>query len=153
MRLAVRIAIILLLLPAAEFLAFLLVAWEIGFFPALGLILFTSLAGVLVLRRLNGGQFAQFRRVWRERQVNETALQGGGLLVATGAILLLLPGFITDLMGAMLLVPPFRRGVGAALGRALQPRRHPDEPPAIDLAPTEWRALPDRKPRRPRRKA
>jgi UPF0716 protein FxsA len=151
MRLAVRIAIILLLLPAAELLAFLLVAWAIGFFPAIGLMLLTSLAGGLVLRRVSGGQFGQFRRVLREREVTETAVRGRGPLVALGGILLLLPGFITDLIGAGLLVPPIRRRFGAAFGHALRRRSRPDGPRVIDLAPDEWRALPDRKPRRPRR--
>jgi len=152
MRLALRIAIILLLLPAAELLAFVLVAWIIGFLPAIGLMLLTSLAGVLVLRRVSGGQFAQYRRVWRERQVSETALRGRGPLVALGGILLLLPGFITDLVGLGLLVPPIRRRLGAAFARGLAQRARPNGPPVIDLAPDEWRALPDRKPRRPRRR-
>ncbi len=152
MRLAVRIAIILLVLPAAELLAFWLVAWAIGFFPAIGLMLLTSLAGGLVLRRVNGGQFGQFRRVLREREVTEAALQGRGPIVALGGILLLLPGFITDLLGAGLLVPPIRRRFGATLGRALERRARPSGPPVIDLAPTEWRALPDRKPRQPRQR-
>lgn len=152
MRLAVRIAIFLLLLPAAELLAFLVVAWAIGFFPAIGLMLLTSLAGGLVLRRVSGGQFAQFRQMLREREVPETAPGGHGLLVALGGILLLLPGFITDLVGAGLLVRPIRRRVGAALGRVLRHRSRPSGPPVINLAPDEWRALPDRKPRQPRRR-
>jgi len=151
MRLAVRIAIFLLLLPAGELLAFGLVVWAIGLLPAVGLMLLTSLAGGLVLGRLGGGQFGQFRRVLREREVSDTALRGRGPLVALGGILLLLPGFITDVVGAGLLVPPIRRRLGAALGRALRRRSRPDGPLVIDLAPDEWRALPDRKPRRPRR--
>ena len=148
MRMALRIAIFLLLLPAAELLAFLLVAWAIGFFPAIGLMLLTSLAGGLILRRVSGGQFAQFRRVLRDREVTETTLRGHGPLVALGGILLLLPGFITDLIGAGLLVPPIRRRFGAALGRVLRHRTRPSGPPVIDLAPDEWRTLPDRKRRR-----
>ena len=95
MRLALRIALFLLLLPAAEFLVFLLVAWEIGFLPALGLMLLTSLAGALVLRRVNRGGFGEFRRVLRDRKVSAGTTQAGGLLVAFAGILLLLPGFIT----------------------------------------------------------
>jgi len=151
MRLTVRIAIALLVLPAAELLAFLLVAWAIGFFPAIGMLLLASLAGILVLRHVGGGQFARLRRVLRERQVSEMELRGRGPFVALAGILLLLPGFITDLMGVGLLVPPIRRRVGAALGRALQNSGRRDGPPVIDLAPDEWHALPDRKPHRPRR--
>src|SRR5579883_1060383 len=103
MRSALRIAAFLLLLPAAEFLVFLLVAWAIGFWTALGLMLLTSLAGVFVLRRINRGGFTAFRRL------------------------------------------------GAALGRAIRRKPQTTGPGAvIDLAPTEWKALPDRKPRRSR---
>jgi len=153
MRLAMRIAIFLLLLPAAEFLAFLLVAWAIGFLPALGLMLLTSLAGGVVLRHVSRGQFGQFRRTLRDREVSAAATQAGGLLVALAGILLLLPGFITDLLGAGLLVPPLRRRFGGALARALRRKRPPAGPATvIDLAPTEWRAISEGKPRRPRRR-
>ena len=151
MRFAMRIAIFLLLLPAAELLAFVLVAWAIGLLPAIGLMLLTSFAGALVLRRVNGGQFAQFRRVARERTVTDSDVRGRGLFVALGGILLLLPGFITDLMGAGLLVPPIRRRLRAALGRVVARRTRPSGPLVIDLAPGEWQSLPDRKPRRPPR--
>ena len=150
MRLALRIAVVLLVLPAAELLVFLLVAWAIGFLPALGLLLITSFAGALVLRRVNRGQFTQFRRVLRDREVTASATQGGGLLVAFSGILLVLPGVITDLLGAGLLIPPLRRRLGAALGRAIQRRSPSSGPSVIDLAPSEWKAIPDRKPRRPR---
>ena len=154
MRLAIRIAICLLLLPAAEFLAFLLVAWAIGFLPALGLMLLTSLAGGVVLRYVSGGQFGQFRRVLRDQDVSRaaTARAVASIVARAAEFLLLLPGFITDLGGLGLLVPPIRRWFGAALGGALQRRARPGDPRVIDLAPTEWRALPDRKPRRPRRR-
>ena len=151
MRLALRIAAFLLLLPAAEFLVFLLVAWAIGFFQAVGLMLLTSLAGALVLHRINRGGFTEFRRVLRDREVTATTTQGGGLLVGVAGILLVLPGFITDLLGLGLLIPPLRRRFGAALGRALR-RKPPTTGPGavIDLAPSEWKAIPDRKPRRAR---
>jgi UPF0716 protein FxsA len=151
MRLALRIAVVLLLLPAAEFLVFLLVAWAIGFLPALGLLLLTSLAGALVLRRVNRAQLTQVRRVLRDRKVTASATQGGGMLVAFAGILLMLPGFITDLLGAGLLVPPLRRRLGAALGHAIRRKPPATGPIVIDLAPGEWKAIPDRKPRRPSR--
>ena len=153
MRWALRIAVFLLLLPVAEFLVFLLIGWAIGFFPALGLVLLTSFAGALVLRRVNRGQFSEFRRVLRDREVTTRTTRGGGLLVALAGILLLLPGFITDLLGAGLLVPALRRRFGAALGQAMRRKARPPDPGAvIDLAPGEWKAIPDRRSRRPRRR-
>jgi UPF0716 protein FxsA len=152
MRLAVRIAVVLLLLPAAEFLVFLVIAWAVGLLPALGLMLLTSFAGAFVLRRVNRGQFSEFRRMLHNREATARATQRGGLVVALAGILLILPGFITDFLGAGLLVPPLRRRIGATLGQAMQRKPQPTGPGAvIDLAPSEWKAIPDRKPRRPRR--
>jgi UPF0716 protein FxsA len=139
-----RIAIALLLLPAAEIVAFLLVAWAIGFFPALGLMVLTSLAGGLVLRHAGRGQIAHLRVAMRHNGVTEVAGHAGKLMFALGGILLLLPGFITDLVGAGLLVGPIRRWLGATIGRALGGTRRPSGPGSvIDLAPDEWRPVAD----------
>jgi UPF0716 protein FxsA len=148
-----RIAIALLLLPAAEIVAFLLVAWAIGFFPALGLMVLTSLAGGLVLRHAGRGQIAHLRVAMRHNGVTEVAGQAGKLMFALGGILLLLPGFITDLIGAGLLVGPIRRWLGATIGHALGGTQRRSGPGSvIDLAPDEWRPVPDHelpKPDRP----
>ncbi len=146
-----RIAIALLLLPAAEVAAFLLVAWAIGLLPALALMILTSVGGALVLRRVGRGQIAAWGGAVRRRGIAGLTGERGGTLYAIGGILLLLPGFITDLLGAALLMGPIRRRVGAAIGRALEvPRTAPGSPPVIDLARGEWRSVPER--RRPRRK-
>jgi UPF0716 family protein affecting phage T7 exclusion len=65
-----------------------------------------------------------------------------------GGILLVFPGFITDLLGAALLVPSFRRWAGAALRNLARKRRRggPDAP-VIDLEPDQWHRLPDRNPK------
>ena len=66
-------------------------------------------------------------------------------MLAIAGILLLLPGFITDLVGAGLLVRPIRGRIGAAIRRAFQVPGSLAEDRVIDLAPTEWRAVPERK--------
>jgi UPF0716 protein FxsA len=139
-----RIAVALLLWPVAEVIAFLLVVWAIGFVPALGLMILTSVAGGLVLRRAGRGQIARIRVAMGEASVAQAAAGPGGLMVGLGGILLLLPGFITDLLGAGLLVGPIRRWLGAAIGRAIGgPGRATEAESVVDLAPDEWRAVPD----------
>jgi UPF0716 protein FxsA len=145
MHLGKRIAIALLVLPIAEAAAFLAVAWAVGLWPALALMGLTSLAGGLVLRATARSQMARLRAALRDGVMPEGSSQGGGLFVGIGAILLLLPGFITDLVGAGLLVGPVRRRLGATFGRAIA-RGGPQagSPPVIDLAPDEWRQTPER---------
>jgi UPF0716 family protein affecting phage T7 exclusion len=59
---------------------------------------------------------------------------GGGLILLAG-ILLLIPGFITDIIALVLLVGSLRRAfVGAA------PRQ---EDGLVDLAPEQWHQVPD----------
>jgi UPF0716 protein FxsA len=68
-------------------------------------------------------------------------------MVALGGILLLLPGFITDLAGACLLLGPVRRWLGATIGRAIERRRpRTGARPVIDLRADEWRPVADPEP-------
>jgi UPF0716 protein FxsA len=139
-----RIAIGLLLLPVAEVAAFLLIAWAIGFFTAIALMVLTSFAGGLVLRHAGRGQLARFGVAMRDSTVTAAATGPGGFMLVLGGILLLLPGFITDLIGAGLLIAPVRRHLGATIGRAINRGPRQTGPGSvIDLPPTEWRQMPD----------
>ena len=72
-----------------------------------------------------------------------------------GGILLVFPGFITDVLGALLLVPAVRRQLRAAdrAARARNARRQRD-PSVIDLTPKEWRQVSEKpiKDGRPRKR-
>ena len=141
---AKRIAIALLLLPAAELAVFLLVVWAIGVLPALGLMVLTSFAGGLVLRHAGRGGIAQVRVAMRDSKTSDRRSENRGLFLAIGGILLLLPGFITDLMGAGLLIRPIRSRLAAAIGRAVGVPRAATGPGAVlDLGRDEWRSIPD----------
>lgn len=141
-----RIAIALLLLPAAEVAAFLLAVWAIGFLPTLGLMILTSVAGAVVLHRAGRGRIARLRNGMEGRGIAGVAAEGDGVMLAVAGILLVLPGFITDLTGAALLVGPIRRRIRAAIGRGRRVPRAPTGAPAvIDLAPGEWQSVTDRK--------
>ena len=97
----------------------------------------------LRLNRREKHPVALFRAI-----VSDTAIHGfeadadGVVLVLTG-LLLLLPGFLTDLVGAALLVGPVRRGCGRLLRRWF--RDTAADRAVIDLAPDEWQQVPERK--------
>jgi UPF0716 protein FxsA len=142
--LAKRIAIALLVLPAAELIVFLLVVWAIGLWAALGLMILTSLAGGMLLRHACPPRRSEVRAAMARGRAPRPAARSGGLAVALGGILLLLPGFITDLLGAGLLIRPIRSRLTAAIGRAVGVPAAANRADAIlDLTPDEWRALPD----------
>lgn len=143
-RLGKWIAIAVLLLPVAELAAFLLVAWAIGFLEALALMVLTSLAGALVLRHAGRDQLAQFRVTVGGGEAAAIEAGSASLMVVLGGILLLLPGFITDLMGGLLLVPAVRRWLGATILRVIGASIRPAGADAVvDLNRQEWREVPD----------
>ena len=133
----------ILLFPVAEIAAFVLVASLIGLGWAFLLLLATTALGIVLLRQAGRGKLAGFRVAVSDRNI--TAIEGGSdtFLVMLGALLLVLPGFITDLIGLLLLVRPLRRWCSAALRRAVHGhRRNADA--VVDLTPDEWRQVPDR---------
>jgi UPF0716 protein FxsA len=139
LRIGKQIAMGLIALPVAEFAAFVVVAMLIGLGAAFGLMILTSLAGVMVLRYVGRGGIAQFRVAVTDRGVAGPGAQGAGVLVALGGILLVLPGFITDVAGALLLLPWVRRQLGATIRRATSASGGGSAGDGVvDLAPDEW---------------
>jgi UPF0716 protein FxsA len=140
MNVAKWLLLTLLALPILELAAFLAVAATIGFGWALGLVLATSLAGLLTLRHAGGSHIARMRVALD--QGSFAALQAdsrGGLILLAG-ILLLIPGFITDIVALFLVVASLRRAVSAVFGGSESPQRNDG---VVDLAPEQWHQIPD----------
>jgi UPF0716 protein FxsA len=136
----------LLAVPIAEIAVFILLVANIGLAWTLGLMLATTMAGFLVLRRAGQGRIALFR------SVSDGGMRGieagieanpNGFLVILGGILLVLPGFITDAIGALLLLVPIRQRCEWAFRRMAAPRGRPKDA-VVDLNAGEWQELPDR---------
>jgi len=141
----------LLVLPLAEIATFLLVASQIGFAKALVLVVLISLFGVLVLRHAGIAQVTRLRAGGGDFRT--IAWGGPGAGTALGGILLVVPGFVSGVLGFLMIVPATRDWlVRTALRHLLdRPRRPP--PGTIDLAPDEWRSLPDPEGLRRRRRS
>ena len=134
----------LLMLPMAEIATFVAVALQIGFLAALALTILTSLAGMAVIRNAGSLDVQSLRTAFGERTISRVALDGHGFLTVLGGFLLLLPGFLTDVLGALLLLPPTQRAIGAALRRAVgRAERASGQPGVVDLPPEEWRRVPE----------
>jgi UPF0716 protein FxsA len=138
-----HIIVAILLLPVAEIAVFLLVAALIGFLGAFTLMLMTTLAGVVVLRRAGRGRIAQFRVAVSDGEITGVEANTGGFLTVLAGLLLVLPGFVTDLIGAALLIRPLRQWCGRTF-KAWVGRKQGVQRGVIDLSPDEWQQLPDR---------
>ena len=125
-----------LMLPFLELAAFIAVAAEIGFLPALALIALGSFAGLLVLRHAGGSHTARVKVALGEGSFGALQADGRGSLILLAGILLLIPGFITDALGLLLLVAPLRQGFGAAVRRG-------QSDGVVDLPPEQWHRVPD----------
>jgi UPF0716 protein FxsA len=131
----------LFLLPVVEMAAFVAVALTVGWLPAVCLFLATSVLGLLVLRRSGRNDFDRFRDAFRRDGIRAIHLESPGLGPMLGGILLVFPGFITDALGALLLVPAARRQLRRLIARTREERRRQSDPSVIDLTPKEWRQV------------
>lgn len=129
---------------AAELVVFGMVVHLLGFWGAVLLGLSTTVLGIAMLRRLGAEALRNLQR----------AVAGGrdgalldGMLAAVGAVLLILPGFLSNLAGLVLGSPSVRRTVARRFdGRRSEPMqpprvRRPAPADVIDLAPEDWRIV------------
>ena len=97
----------LLALPLLEIAGFVIVGREIGALATVGLVLASSIAGVLLLRHQGFGVMTRIRTEMDAGHDPSRQLAHGAMIVVA-AILLIIPGFITDIIGLLLFLPPVR---------------------------------------------
>jgi UPF0716 protein FxsA len=105
----------------AELVVFLVVANWIGIGWTILATLATSALGGLLLTRQGVRALGELRERARTRQPAGRELGNAGL-VAVGGLLMLLPGFLGDLIGLLCLLPGTRGLVRAALARLIYAR-------------------------------
>jgi UPF0716 protein FxsA len=125
-----------------EFVAFVAIAQAVGLGGALLLGIATSMAGFVMLRQAGNDAWAQLRAVMLGGE-SQPADMVEGLIGALAALLLILPGFASDLVGLALAAPSVRQFFGRKYGRAgaSASGRRRQEPETIELAPGEWAPL------------
>lgn len=102
--------LLLLLIPIAEIAVFIQVGSRIGVGMTLFLVLASAVFGVWLVRAQG---FAAATRVQAMIARGESPALGmlEGLALLAVGVLLLIPGFVTDLAAFALLIPPLRRGI------------------------------------------
>src|SRR5262245_43878311 len=98
---------IFIVVPIVELYVIIQVGQAIGLVPTLALLLADAVLGSLLLRHQGRGVWRRFNEALEARRfpVREVA---DGLMIAVGGTLLLTPGFLTDILGLILLIPPTR---------------------------------------------
>ena len=100
--------LLFVLFPVLELFVFVKVSGAIGFFPALLLVILGSMLGVFVLRIAGLATALRARESLNRGELPaQTMLEG--LMLALAGGLLILPGFVTDVLGLIMLLPLSRR--------------------------------------------
>jgi UPF0716 protein FxsA len=108
--------LIFLLVPVIEIYLFIEVGSRIGFFATIGLCFLTAIIGSWIVRSQGIGLLVRAQSDLNQGVVPARAM-GEGAMVSFAGMLLIVPGFFTDLMGFLLLIPFVRRAVMARIGR------------------------------------
>ncbi len=141
-RLPVLFVTYLALWLGAELVAFAAVVHLIGFAGAILACILTSLAGLSTLRRVGLSAVLRLRRTVARRSGERSGLSReavlDGTLAGLGGALLILPGFVSDLVGLALAAPSVRFWVAERLKLGWLGNGRPATPRATELAPWEW---------------
>lgn len=101
------ILLILLVVAIIELAVLIAVGNAIGVLATIGLLILASLVGVALLRREGSRTLVAFREAVRTRRPPHRELIDGMLIAAAG-VFIVLPGFVSDVVGLLLLLPPTR---------------------------------------------
>ena len=145
--------LLFLVVPIVEIALFIEIGGQIGLWTTLAIIITTAAIGSLAIR-------AQGRALMRSMTSSGLAdapdLMSQGLLLFVAGMFLITPGFLTDIMGLLLLIPPIRRSIRDYLMRRMtiatvgvrNARRNADDPlssseplrSSSSSGPSPWRA-------------
>ena len=151
--------LLFILVPIVEIYVIIQVGQAIGALPTVALLILDSILGAWLLRSQGRRVWTAFRDALATGRVPHREIVHGALVIAGGAFLLT-PGFISDAVGLLLLIPPtraviargitkmiMRRGPLRWTGVVVQPGRRPP-PPRPYAEPVEPDSPPELEPPR-----
>ncbi len=154
---ALLLVLLFILVPIAEIYLIIQVGQAIGALPTVAILIVDSIVGAWLLRHQGRRAWTSFSETLAAGRVPHREILNGALVIFGGA-LLLTPGFLTDIVGLLLLIPPTRHVIGRGITRLVlrrgplrwgtvvvqqagrrppPPRPHaepvdPDEPPRLE---------------------
>ncbi len=139
----VRISVTLLFLgfPLLEIAVLIAVGQAIGFWPTLGLLFLSATAGMLIIRDQGVSMVAKMFETMSRGGLAFATMVDSYVVILAG-LLLIIPGFVTDVLGLALLLPPLRRLILGAILPGFTDARRND-------AATRTQAKPAAEPGRP----
>jgi UPF0716 protein FxsA len=140
------LVLLFIVVPIAEIAVIIQVGQEIGVPLTVALLVADSILGSVLMRSQGRAAWRRFNDATRAGRVPAREVLDGALVIFGGA-LLLTPGFLTDILGLILLIPPTRavvrgmlagrlarRMVASMTSTRVRPRRDDDvEGTAVDV--------------------
>jgi len=125
MPLAALLLIIFIVVPVAELYVIYKVGDAIGIGWTIALLAADSLLGTVLLRSQGRSAWRRFNEALQSGRMPHREVQAG-VAIIFGAAFLITPGFLTDIVGLLLLIPPtravIRRGAGHLIAKRMTAR-------------------------------
>lgn len=115
------LAFLFLVVPIIELYVIVQVAGGVGVLETIGLLIAISIVGAWLVRREGTSVMRKVQQQLGQGQVPTKQLVDGALILFAGA-LMLTPGFVTDALGVVLLIPPTRIAIRTVLMRRFRHR-------------------------------
>lgn len=131
-------------IPIIEIYLLLVVGKQIGALSTITLVILTAIIGTAMLRSQNMATLQRFQNELQQGEMPAQALLEG-LMLLIGGVLLLTPGFFTDAVGFVCLMPWTRQWLALYLSRRVQmavmhahsqPSPQPDNPRSNPHSPS-----------------
>jgi UPF0716 protein FxsA len=103
-----RLFLLLTILPLVELALLLVMGKYTGVTFTLAFVILTALAGAILLRFQGVQTLRNIQRDLQEKRMPTDSLLDG-LFIFVAAVLLILPGVTTDIVGLTILIPPLRK--------------------------------------------
>jgi len=113
---ALLLVLLFIVVPIAELYVLIQIGQAIGILPTIALLILDSILGAILMRSQGRAAWMRFNRALAEGRVPGREVIDAVLVIFGGA-LLLTPGFLSDILGLILLLPPTRAIVRRVLVR------------------------------------
>ena len=119
-----RLTIAFFLILFIEIISFYYIGGAIGWIESIWWVLMSGILGVTMTRRQSISMLQKLVADVQKKQPPEQKITEGVLLLG-GGICLITPGFVTDSIGMMLMVPLFRQAITPTLHRKIAKKINP----------------------------
>ena len=118
-----KLFLLFVIMPIAEIAVLINVGEIIGGWNTVLLVILSAMIGAYLVKREGVSTLAQAQLKMKQGQVPAEEI-GSGLLLLVAGVLLVTPGFITDVFGLLLTLPYTRKKIGGVLFHALNGKMH-----------------------------